>query len=263
VAAKPYFPTARDLPSSYAQYAVDGLLNLIYPENCYICSAPLVRQRDCGVCANCWGKAVALEIVRPWCQSCGLPFYNIDDDSKHICGNCVLQPPPYTGARSFGYYTAELRRLIQGLKFHKKQNLAWPLSSLLTTAFYESWSRKGFDLVLPVPLHPKRRREREYNQAELLARLLARQLAIPFSKSALRRIRSTSSQIGLTIAQRRENVRDAFRCKDPGQIAHRRVLLIDDVMTTGATAASAVQALLNGGALRVSVLTIARADFRF
>jgi ComF family protein len=166
--------------------------------------------------------------------------------------------PPYSGARSFGYYTAELSAIIQGMKFRGRRNLAGLLAPLLADAFYESWGREEFDFVAPVPLHTKRKRERGYNQSELLARCLARQIAVPFKHNMLVRVRSTLPQVGLSDSQRQANVKGAFRCADPSHISKRRVLLIDDVMTTGATAASAARTLLEGGALRISVLTVAR-----
>ena len=131
------------------------------------------------------------------------------------------------------------------------------LAPLLTRTFFENWSREDFDLVVPVPLHSRRRRERGYNQSELLARSLSRQLALPCHQELIR-TRSTLPQVGLTDSQRQENVRNAFRCRDAGRISKQRILLIDDVMTTGATVASAAKALMDGGALRVSVLTVAR-----
>lgn len=258
MAPKPYFPTIRDVPVSYARRLLDGFLNLIYPEECFICSAAVARHQDCGICSDCWDKALALKIVPPRCSSCGLPLHNFEDNLDHLCGDCILQMPPYAGARSFGYYTAELGKIIQGLKFHRRRNLVNLLGPLLTAAFFESWSRDEFDLVVPVPLHPKRQRDRGYNQSELLARSLARQIAVPHGRSLIR-IRPTLPQVGLTDSERKENVRKAFRCSHPQQILKRRVLLIDDVMTTGATVASAAQALLDGGALRVSILTVARA----
>ena len=169
--------------------------------------------------------------------------------------------PPYAGARSFGYYTAELSRLIQGLKFQGRRDFTKLLVPLLARAFWDSWKREDFDLIVPVPLHIKRKRDRGYNQSELLARMLAREIAIPCSR-ALIRARSTLPQVGLTDSQRLENVRQAFRCVNRQQIYERCILLIDDVMTTGATAASASGSLLAAGARRVSVLTVARAEKR-
>jgi ComF family protein len=153
---------------------------------------------------------------------------------------------------------AELSKIIQELKFHGRRNLVNLLGPLLISAFFESWGRDEFDLVVPVPLHPKRRRDRGFNQSELLARSLARQIAVPVGRSLIR-VRPTLPQVGLTDSERKENVRKAFRCPHPQQISKKRVLLVDDVMTTGATVASAARALLDGGALRVSVLTVARA----
>ncbi len=258
VAPKPYFPTTRDLPASPAQKILDSLLNLIYPESCFLCSVPISLQQDCGVCDSCWNKTLALRIAPPRCSCCGLPFQNFEEDSEHLCGNCIQQMPPYTGARAFGYYLGQLSGLIQGLKFQGRRNLAGLLAPLLAGVFYDSWSREDLDCIVPVPLHPTRKRERGYNQSELLARSLARQLAIP-DTPALIRVRSTPPQVGLTDSQRIENVRNAFICVKPRKVSDRRILLIDDVMTTGATVASAAQALLEGGAFRVSVLTVARA----
>jgi ComF family protein len=246
------------LPASQVHRILDGLINLIFPDVCFICDVPIARRQDCGICSNCWNKAVGLKIVPPRCSSCGLPFQSFQDDTEHLCGTCILNTPPYSGARAFGHYTAELSRLIQGLKFHGKQNLAGTLGPLLTGAFFDNWDREEFDLIVPVPLHPKRKRQRGYNQSELLSRSLERQIAIPCC-SALIRTRATLPQIGLTDSQRQENVRNAFRCKNPTFVLKKRILLIDDVMTTGATVGSASRALMDAGALRVSVLTVARA----
>jgi len=258
VISKPYFPTIRDLPESYPRRLLDSLLNLVFPGNCFICSVAVARHQDCGICSGCWGKALALKIVPPRCPSCGLPLQNFEDDQEHLCGECILRPPPFAGARSFGYYTAELARIIQELKFHGRRDQIKLLAPLLTAAFFESWSREDFDCIVPVPLHARRRSERGYNQSELLAKALERQIAVPFC-AALRRIRRTLPQVGLSHSERTENVRKAFQCTSARQIAKKRILLIDDVMTTGATVASAAHTLLDGGALRVSVLTVARA----
>jgi ComF family protein len=259
VASKPNYPTVRDLPDSFGQHILDSLLNLIYPEACFICSVPVARRRDCGICTRCWDKAIALKIQPPLCPSCGLPVPSFDRESSWLCGRCILNPPPFAGARSYGYYTAELAKLVRGLKFNGRRNLTGLLAPLLAEAFFAGWNRDDVDLIVPVPLHSKRRHERGFNQAGLLAHSLAHQIALPFNDRALIRIRPTLPQVGLTDSERMDNVRKAFRCEDLPQITGRRILLIDDVMTTGATAASAARTLMDKGALRVSVLTIARA----
>jgi ComF family protein len=167
--------------------------------------------------------------------------------------------PPFAGARSFGYYTAELSGVIRGFKFLGRRNLAGLLAPLLARVFHDTWTAEEFDLIVPIPLHARRKRERGYNQSELLARSLAGLVAVPCAKNVLVRTRPTLPQVGLSDARRLENVRGAFRCPNPVRAAGKRILLIDDVMTTGATAGSAARALLDAGALRVSILTAARA----
>ena len=184
-------------------------------------------------------------------------MHGFDTAWDFLCGNCILEMPPYSGARSFGYYSAELGKIIQQLKFRGRRNLSSLLGPLLTETFFESWSREEFDLVVPVPLHPKRKRERGFNQSDVLARRLSCSIAVPY-RSALIRTRATLPQVGLTDTERKENVRTAFRCPQPHRVSGKRILLIDDVMTTGATVSSAARALLDGGAFRVSVLTVAR-----
>jgi ComF family protein len=185
---------------------------------------------------------------------------NFETDSVSLCGTCILNPPVFAGARSFGYYDGELAGLIQGLKFHNRKNLVEILGPMLVEIFNATWKPEAFDLLVAVPLHSERRRSRGYNQSELLARFLSRRTGIPFERHALIRRRPTLPQVGLSDSQRRNNVRNAFRCADEQGTAGRRILLIDDVLTTGATAGSAARALINGGAQRVSVLTVARTE---
>jgi len=243
-----------DVPSKI----IDSLLNLVFPETCIICSAPVAHWRDRSVCPECRHKAGTWKIFPPVCPSCGLPMPNFEPDSDCLCGDCVLQPPAFSGARSFGYYIGELGRLVRAFKFHKKRNLVEILVPFLVDAFHETWNRDDFDMVLPVPLHPERTRDRGYNQSGLLARSLAKRICLPCPDRLLIRKRSTVPQTGLTDSQRAANVRNAFDCVDPKQVAYRRILLVDDVMTTGATVSSASGALVRSGTLRVSVLTLAR-----
>jgi ComF family protein len=253
-----YIPTVRDMQVSYTRAISDGFLNLLYPEGCFICSSPIARRQDCGLCGDCWRKVLDLRIEGVRCPSCGAPLPGFADGSGNLCLECIRRPPPYSGARSFGYYSMEMRQVIHELKFEGRRPLAQLLAPLLADAFFESWKREDFDFITYVPLHPRRRRERGFNQAELLGRSLAQISGLPELR-ILRRTAATPSQVGLSDAQRLENVRNAFSCTNIGRVAGKRILLIDDVMTTGATLASASEALMDAGAEKVSVLTVARA----
>lgn len=254
-----YIPTIRDLPLSRARHVADALLNLLYPDSCFMCAVPIAHQCECGVCGNCWQRIQELRISAPWCACCGLPFHGFDPGPGHLCSDCMTEPPPFSGGRSYGYYEAELSRLVLEFKFKGRRALARLLGPLLAATFSDCWKREDIDLIVPVPLHPARKRERGFNQSELLARELACAVAVPVQTDIIRRGRHTLPQVGLSDPERLRNMRGAFVCGKQQAAAGRRVLLIDDVMTTGATVRSAALALLEGGALRVSVLTLARA----
>jgi competence protein ComFC len=246
------------LPYTLPRQIIDGVLNLFFPEDCLSCGASVARRQDRGVCDLCWEKALSLRIVPPWCPCCGLPFQQRLVDDYHLCGPCAIHLPSFSGARAFGYYMSELRQMIHSLKFRGRRDLSSLFAPLLASVFHEAWTREEVDLIVPVPLHPKRQRERTFNQAAVLARDLARLLALPYREHALSRVRYTPPQVGLSDAERLLNIRQAFVGRQELN-AGKRILLIDDVMTTGATVAGASQALLQAGARRVSVLTLARA----
>lgn len=250
----------RDPPSSPLRRLADGVLNLLYPESCLVCADAVARSQNCGVCRRCREKILQLRITGSVCPACGLPYRGFDGGGEaHLCGRCTLSLPPYSGARAYGWYGSELSRIIQALKFEGRQNLARLLTPLMAETLLEAWDLREIDLVVPVPLHPKRQRERGYNQAALLARGLAQQVGLPFRPAALARMRCTLPQVGLSDPERARNLRHAFWSPPSSKIMDLRILLIDDVMTTGATVASATEALLAAGALRVTVLTAARA----
>jgi ComF family protein len=183
-------------------------------------------------------------------------------DEEGRCALCRRGARGFDAAYSFGFYEDELRKLIQLFKYGRIQTLSAPLGRLLARALPREQS---FDLIVPMPLHWRKRWQRGFNQAELLANEIGRRTHIPV-RNALRRVRNTASQAGLTSAKRRQNVSGAFQTarqtKTRTLLDGRRVLLIDDVMTTGATAASCARALKRGGARQVTLLTLARADRR-
>jgi len=191
------------------------------------------------------------------CRSPFLTRFPLDEQGR--CALCRRGVRGFDAAYSFGFYEDALRELIHLFKYGRVQTLAAPLGRLLTRALPLD---QNFDVIVPMPLHWRKRWQRGFNQSELLAREIARRTHLPVRK-ALRRVRYTNAQAGLTNAKRRENVSGAFRARKSPALAGRRVLLVDDVMTTGATAASGARALKLAGAKQVTLLTLARADRRF
>ena len=208
------------------------------------------------VCRGCLGKAEPLA-AEYFCVQCRTPFlsrFPLDQEGR--CALCRRGVRGFDAAYSFGFYESELRALIHLFKYGRVQTLSAPLGRLLMRALPREQS---FDVIVPMPLHWRKRWQRGFNQSALLAREIGRRTHIPVC-SALRRVRYTASQAGLTSAKRRANVSGAFRGR--GKLEGQRVLLIDDVMTTGATAASCARALKRAGARHVTLLTLARADRR-
>ena len=188
------------------------------------------------------------------------------------CGACRADEAAFDGARSFGLYAGKLRQAVLRVKFSGDERLGARLGELLATTWGSLPQAGEFDspLIVPVPLHPSRRRERGFNQSELLAVGLARALrrqragaAPQVAKDCLRRKRATPPQTGLSVAARRENLRSAFEVVKPDAVRGRRIVLVDDVMTTGATLSACARALKRAGAVQVMGLALARATPQF
>ncbi len=179
-------------------------------------------------------------------------------DEHDLCMICRESLANFDSAYSFGSYEGALRKLIHQFKYGKVETLARPFSKLLVRALPLD---EDFDVVIPMPMHWRKQWERGFNQAELLARPVAKRRGLKLSFN-LRRTRYTKAQAGLSEAERRTNLKDAFRVKRPEQIAGKRILLVDDVFTTGATLRAAASALKAAGARRVTALTLARVDDR-
>ena len=212
------------------------------------------------VCRKCLRSPEPLS-AEFFCVSCRTPFRNafpLDVDGR--CALCRTGLRGFDAAYCFGSYEGTLRELIHLYKYAGVQPLSEPLSGLLAAALPLD---ERFDAVVPVPLHWRKQWQRGFNQSDLLARVIARKRGIPLVH-ALRRARFTAAQAGLSNTGRRRNVSGAFRCRRNAQpLSGRRVLLIDDVMTTGSTAAACAQALKQAGVSRVVLLTVARVDRRF
>ncbi len=237
--------------------AADSVLDWFYPPRCYHCEAVLTGSGSRILCPACYRELAASRISRPLCSICGQRL-EADDVSEALCLNCRMRKPHFDLARALFTYAGPADSLIKAFKFHGDFFLG-PL--LLGRAIEMGWTPEdiqAIDAVAPVPLHPWRRRERGYDQGVLLARTLARQAGWPLRARALRRIRYTSQQARLGPQQRRKNVRGAFEARAKKEPAGGHVLLVDDVMTTGATASECARMLKKSGAARVSVLTLAR-----
>jgi len=194
-----------------------------------------------------------------YCVSCRTPFLNrapLDESGR--CALCRLDLNGFDQVYSFGAYEGVLRKLIHVFKFGGVRTLQRPLGALMAQALPRELS---FDAVVPMPLHWRRRWQRGFNQSELLAREIARKWSVPV-RALVRRKRATAPQAGLTSAQRRKNVQGAFGVKKGMRLKGMRLLLIDDVLTTGATASACARALKRAGAAQVTFLALARRDRR-
>jgi ComF family protein len=210
------------------------------------------------VCADCLSSPAPIA-AEYYCVTCRTPFQNrFPLDDHGVCRLCRSGARGFDAAYCFGAYEGTLRQLIHLFKYKRMKPLAKELSAQLARALPRD---QRFDIVVPMPLHWRRHWQRGFNQSELLARATARRSGIRMV-NAVRRTRATATQAGLSNAKRRENVAGAFRVKNRRLVEGRRILLIDDVMTTGATASACALALKRAGAKSVSLLALARVDRR-
>jgi ComF family protein len=233
-----------------------ALLDILFPPRCHFCKAFIPNAGELHLCAACL-EGCSL-ISSPLCSVCGIPFQTEAGDD-HTCGSCIGEPPRFTAARAAALFDGPVRELIHRFKYNGRVQHCRPLALLVSQwigPFVEEFSA---DLLVPVPLHVKRLRQRGFNQAVLLGGILACEWRLPLSRANLRRIRWTEPQINLTAAERVANVRGAFSVYDPALIRDKRIILLDDVYTTGSTAAECARVLFRAEAAAVCVVTVARA----
>jgi len=231
--------------------AAKVLLDLLFPPLCVGCRAPV---GDAGFCAGCWNALIFLD--GPACACCGLPF-PVALEGENLCAACLSRPPAFDRARAILAYDEHSRGAILALKHADRLDLVPDFARWLARTGQGLISES--DLVVPVPLHRRRLWQRRYNQSAELARRLAHDWTLAFDPFALVRSRPTRSQGAMVSAKaRRRNVLGAFRVPDAGRVAGKRILLVDDVLTTGATAEACARALKRAGASKVHVLALAR-----
>jgi ComF family protein len=227
-------------------------LDLALPRLCAACRAPVEGQ---GLCPACWSKLSF--IGRPYCERLGIPFV-YDPGPGILSMEAIADPPAYHRARAAVRFDEISRALVHALKYGDRLDLAPMMGRWLSNAGRELLA--DADALVPVPLHWRRRWARRFNQSALLAAAVSAASGLPIAAGALKRVKATAQQVGLTRTERAANIQGAFRvpAENKAAVAGRRLVLIDDVLTSGATVDGCARALLRAGAANVDVLVFAR-----
>jgi len=231
--------------------SIGWLLDQLLPAACPLCHCTFPTDWRKPFCSDCLAGFKPLPSAR--CSCCALPF-QVVSGSSHLCGRCSVVFPPFNKVYCLGLYDLTLRKAIHQFKFNQRVGLDRPLACLLELAIDVNCQ---FDLIIPVPLHRQRLRQRSYNQSLLLAKELGRLRKLPVAANRLLKVRATLPQQGLSARERESNLRSAFLV--PRRLAGERILLVDDVMTTGATLTATSKLLLKNGAKEVQVAVLGRA----
>ena len=253
-------------PQCHPSFAgrLDLLVDWLYPPRCRACSESLQGRDREYFCFTCWPQ---IQLVRhPFCTICGRPFPDSSGDD-HVCGVCLARNPQYARAHSWACYPREeatehpLRQVIQKFKYGRRVALGKPLGRLMARGCEEFLLTCKAEMIIPVPLHPRRLRWRGFNQSVLLARQIGRAYNLPLDCFALYRKMDTPPQTQLPEQERSKNVRGAFALSGKTAVKGKCLLLVDDVYTSGATVNECSRVLKQGGAREVFVLTLARAVY--
>lgn len=228
--------------------------DIFFPPVCPLCESGLYRAPQ-PLCPECMGGFEAGRITGPVCTVCG-DIFPSGAGAGHVCGECIKRPPPFTRARSAFVFNGSVLAAIHRFKYGGKVILAHSLGALLQDAALDACPTA--DVVMPVPLHRARLRHRGYNQSLMLARPVAKRLGCVLDYMSLRRVRDTEAQTKLKSAERHDNVSGAFELRGPHALKGKKVLLVDDVFTTGATASQCAAVIKKAGA-EVFIATLARA----
>ena len=244
----------------------DGLLGLAYPEDCRVCGEAVESWDDGVACSRCWNDpTITRLLIGGLCEKCGAPMASdfsrrnagsSKEDHRH-CGQCASHA--FTTARACGLYSGALEASILFLK--ASPHVCRRLRLLICDTFEANRSSIDCEIVVPVPLHRAREKQRGFNQSAIIGQVIASRFDLRLDKHSLIRIKPTERhRAGMDATDRAKSVEQAFRVARPGVVDGPSVLLVDDVMTTGSTINAATRALLESGANRVAVLTIARVD---
>jgi ComF family protein len=235
---------------------ITALTELIFPTLCLSCGGVLSERREHPFCPDC--HAGIRFITAPLCPACGIP-YPVEEGPDHVCGDCLLKKRHIGSARSLGVYESVLLDAIHAFKYGGNVTLGERLGILMAQHDYPAFRIQDYSLILPVPLHLRRLRQRGFNQSVILAREISRRHGVAMDFRTLRRIVDTESQAGLKKEERRSNIKKAFTLTGPERVRGQNILLVDDVYTTGSTLGECARTLLKAGAEAVGALTLARA----
>ena len=240
---------------------LESLTSFIYPRTCLVCNTRLSPERRKPLCEECLSKIAFIQ--PPFCIKCGRPLPGSSSHKAGLCIDCQRSRKRYPFLRAWSacLYSETLRKCIHTLKYNKRQGLAAFLSQFIIAFIKKNVTMGEFDIIVPVPLHNLKLRERGFNQAELLTKPIAREFNLPIS-SNLRRLRPDISQTTLSRQDRFNNIRGAFASSRSLEFQDKNLLLADDVFTTGATVSECARVLYSYGARSVCALTLARGDRR-
>ncbi len=234
---------------------LNDLIDFIYPPVCAFCRSEREHRDTGNLCRACRDQIAYIR--PPFCPGCG-KAYEHERTFEHLCGECITRPRYYRRARAVCRYRGVLRNALHFFKYRLQRRLAGTLGGIMIDRLPALAGEWRYDLIVPVPLHPRRLRSRGFNQALCLAAALGRHLRVPLDRFNLQRVRWTASQVGLTERERAANVRNAFAVSRPGALRDKCILLIDDIYTSGSTANECSRVLIGAGVEAVDVLTLAR-----
>jgi ComF family protein len=234
---------------------VKALADVMFPPTCVSCHT-VIGNGDQPFCPSCLQEIRF--IASPLCSCCGMPFSH-EKMMDHLCGECISHKPAFSMARAVGQYKTALLEAIHHFKYGGKTAVGESMGRMMAAFPFPAFDACDYSLIIPVPLHPKKLRERGFNQSVILAKVLSRQYAILLDFLSLRRLYYTEPQVGLGSKERERNVRKAFAVDKPDKIKGAKIILVDDVYTTGSTLRECARCLMDAGAERVAALTLARA----
>ncbi len=234
---------------------LNDVSNIIFPPQCLACTEIINGPAKQVFCCACQDKIHF--ITNNFCPICGIPFL-VSSAGSHVCGNCQENKPYFIQARAVTAFETVIMDAIHKFKYGRSIAAGDSLGSFMADFSFPDFDFSGFSLLIPVPLHIKKLRERGFNQSLLLANKMGRKYNLPVNFSLLKRNKSTLTQTDLNKTEREKNVKGAFVIADRKIIAGENVILIDDVYTTGATLNECAKVLLKAGVQKVAVLTLSR-----